>query len=225
MSTMTQIDIAPTYHSSLKIMSESDEPVIFTDIYQELCNMVIWRRHLSPDFLQAIDDFLQSNNHFQFEKSVSPETILSEMYMALQGCSQMLELSEDIAKLLDMFCSLFDLKQAGLRLAVLDRAMCPRFHVDKIPCRLITTYTGSATQWLPDYTVDRSKLGTGNNGLPDELSGIYQSDKDIQQLNNCDVALMKGELWEGNENAGLVHRSPSLRAGEKRLLLTLDFIE
>ncbi|WP_297291060.1 DUF1826 domain-containing protein [Oceanicoccus sp.] len=35
---------------------------------------------------------------------------------------------------------------------------------------------------------------------------------------------MKGELWEGNEGAGLVHRSPSLSAGERRLLLTLDAI-
>jgi len=137
----------------------------------------------------------------------------------------MLELSEDIAELLDIFCRLFDLKQARLSLIILDRTMCPRFHVDTVPCRLITTYQGSATEWLPEYTINRTKLGTGNNGLPDEVSGIYQNVEDIQHLNNCDVALMKGKLWEGNENAGLVHRSPSIRVGEKRLLLTLDFTD
>ncbi|MDP6198266.1 MAG: DUF1826 domain-containing protein, partial [Porticoccaceae bacterium] len=31
------------------------------------------------------------------------------------------------------------------------------------------------------------------------------------------------ELWSGNESAGLVHRSPALKIGERRLLLTLDF--
>ncbi len=224
MTAMKQIDITQTNYSNIGTISESDELVNFTEIYQERCNMVICRRSFSPDFLSAIQDFLLSNNNFQFEKIVSPHSILSEMYEALQGFNCMLELSEDIAELVDMFCSLFELKHAGLRLTVLDRIMCPRFHVDKVPCRLITTYLGSATQWLPNYTVDRSKLGTGNNGLPDELSDIYQSAKDIQQLNQCDVALMKGELWKGNENAGLVHRSPSLRTGERRLLLTLDFI-
>lgn len=187
--------------------------------------MVIWRRSLSPDFLTAVHDFLMSNNNFQVEKIVSPQTILSEMYKSLKGSTCMQELSEDIAELVDMFCSLFDLKHAGLRLTALNQTMCPRFHVDKVPCRLITTYLGSATEWLPNAIVDRTKLGTGNNGLPDEISGIYQNVKDIQQINNCDVALVKGELWEGNENAGLVHRSPSLSTGEQRLLLTLDFIE
>jgi len=39
----------------------------------------------------------------------------------------------------------------------------------------------------------------------------------------ADVALLKGELWEGNEKAGLVHRSPAVPADHRRLLLTLDF--
>jgi hypothetical protein len=60
--------------------------------------------------------------------------------------------------------------------------------------------------------------------LPDSESGLYQRKSDIQQLNCGDVALIKGTRWEGNENAGLVHRSPELIANEKRLVLTLDFI-
>ena len=63
----------------------------------------------------------------------------------------------------------------------------------------------------------------GNNGLKDEESGLFQSKDHINRLNIGDVAMLKGELWEGNESAGLVHRSPELLAGERRLLLTLDF--
>jgi hypothetical protein len=142
-------------------------------------------------------------------------------------------LSKDIAQLVDMFCCLFDLKRAGLRLTVLDRAMCPRFHVDKVPCRLVTTYQGIATEWLPHQCVDRSKLGFGNEGMSDEKSGLFQQSEDIQRLYKGEVALLKGEGWEGNEGAGLVHRSPSMSASnqsiwantasESRLLLTLDF--
>ncbi|MCP3699547.1 MAG: DUF1826 domain-containing protein [Aliivibrio sp.] len=39
------------------------------------------------------------------------------------------------------------------------------------------------------------------------------------------MALLKGEGWFENEGGGLVHRSPSLTNGDKRLLLTLDFID
>ncbi|WP_332310868.1 DUF1826 domain-containing protein [Alteromonas pelagimontana] len=53
---------------------------------------------------------------------------------------------------------------------------------------------------------------------------MYQQNCNIQTIQCGDVALLKGELWEGNENAGLVHRSPPIAAGEKRLLLTLDYL-
>ena len=31
-------------------------------------------------------------------------------------------------------------------------------------------------------------------------------------------------LWEENEGKGLIHRSPKLHNGNKRLLMTLDFV-
>ncbi len=102
--------------------------------------------------------------------------------------------------------------------------MCPKFHVDRVPCRLVTTYQGIATEWLPHEVVDRTKLGRGSLGQPDDRTGLYQNKHEIQQLGCGDVALLKGVLWEGNEHAGLVHRSPALPRGDKRLLLTLDFI-
>lgn len=89
--------------------------------------------------------------------------------------------------------------------------------------RLVTTYTGPATQWLPHECVDRSRLGGKHGGLPDEQSGLMKSPEDIRQMACGDVAILKGELWAGNENAGLVHRSPGVREGQKRLVLTLDF--
>lgn len=100
--------------------------------------------------------------------------------------------------------------------------MCPRFHVDWIPYRLITTYRSVATEWLPHHLVDRSKLGANSNGVPDAVSGLYPLASDINQLQCGDVALLKGERWPNNEGAGLVHRSPNVPMGETRLVLTLN---
>ena len=46
----------------------------------------------------------------------------------------------------------------------------------------------------------------------------------IEQINTGEVALLKGEKWQGNEGAGLIHRSPALAPGERRLILTLDWL-
>ena len=199
-----------------------NDPRVLTNLYLEETNIAIWQRHLSQTLKQSVDAFIQSNPTFQLSMTVAPETVLSSVGESL-GDSSQLELCENIAELTSMFCCLFELKRVGLRLTVLDRAMCPKFHVDKVPCRLITTFQGTATEWLPHHAVNREKLGIGSHGQPDDLSGLYQNSDDIQQLGCGDVGLLKGELWAGNENAGLVHRSPTLATGEQRLLLTLDF--
>lgn len=202
--------------------AQGDEPGVLTDIYLEQSNMVIWKRELSETLKNSVDAFIKSNPNFQASMTVTPQTVLSSLSESL-GDSAQLELRENVAQLVEMFCYLFELKRAGLRLTVLNRAMCPKFHIDRIPCRLVTTFQGIATEWLPHQAVDRQKLGLGSNGKLDSESGLYKTANDIQQLNCGEVALLKGELWEGNENAGLVHRSPALPAGESRLLLTLDF--
>lgn len=204
--------------------ADNEDATILTDIYRDDTNIAIWRRELSNSLKVSVDDFLKTNNTFQTAMTVSPNNVVSNLSDLLGDAKCKTELSENIYELVDMFCFLFELKEVGLRLTTLDRAMCPKFHFDRVPCRLVTTYSGVATEWLPHHNVDRTKLGVGSSGLSDAESGLYQNQQDIQQLTRGDVALLKGELWEGNEDAGLVHRSPAVLAGENRLLLTLDFI-
>lgn len=198
------------------------EPGIFTRIYERETKIAIWQREITTAVRDAAAELLASTPKFQAAMTVSPQNSATGIRDLLTADSHP-ALCTDIAELVDMFCCLFDLKRAGLRLTVLNHAMCPRFHVDRVPCRLVTTYEGSATEWLPHHAVNRTKLGARSNGQADRQSGLYRSEKHIQKLSDGDVALLKGELWEQNENAGLVHRSPVVSPGEKRLLLTLDF--
>ncbi len=202
-----------------------NEPTILTNIYRNDTNIVVWRRGIDGELKQAANHIIETMPTLQTSATVSGQTAYTFAHDALGGTQQAILLSEDIAQLIDMFCCLFDLNRVGLRLTVLNRAMCPRFHVDRVPCRLVTTYQGAATEWLPHNVVNRSKLGWGNQGKSDEQSGLYKDADKIQRLNCGDVALLKGELWSGNENAGLVHRSPQLKQKQPRLLLTIDLSE
>lgn len=199
-------------------VAQGHQAEVFTEVYQNDTNMAIWHRDITEAVKRDVDTVFDEHPRLQLSMTVTPANTINGLGHAVPSA-----LGHDIAQLVDMFCCLFELQRVGLRLSVLDRAMCPKFHVDRVPCRLITTFSGSATQWLPHDTVDRSKLGLGSDGKTDEESGLYQKAEDIQQLQSGDVALLKGELWQGNEGAGLVHRSPALEANEKRLLMTLDF--
>lgn len=199
------------------------DPSCLADIYQADTNIAIWRRDLPVSITQTVASFVDANPSHRTAVSVAAENaeaVLNDLLGDALGA----EITHDIAELVDMFCLLFNLERAGIRLGVLDSAMCPKFHVDKIPARLVTTYQGVATEWLPNDRVDRSKLGHGSGGLADDQSGLYSQSSDVQCLMSGDVALMKGDTWEGCEGQGLVHRSPDLASGQKRLMLTLDFM-
>lgn len=200
------------------------ESSILTDIYSPNQNIAIWKRTLPAEVVEAVDEMLCVRKALALVKCVSPANAAEYIQDKLSGYDCAEALSEDIALIVDMFCCLFDVEEAGLRLTMLDSAMCPKFHVDQIPCRLVTTYKGIATQWLDNKDIDRSKLGRASVGIADYLSGLFINDLAIQQMCAGDVALLKGSGWEGNESMGLVHRSPALAFNERRLLLTLDLL-
>lgn len=199
-------------------------PNILTDIYDKDINICIWQRQQSDELITAINNLLTSHKQLDISTPVTQFNTYSILVDKFGDNSDIKILSDDISLLIDMFCCLFDLHRAGLRLNTLNKAMCPKFHCDKIPCRLVTTYTGPATQWLFNESVNRSVLGVNSKQMPDNLVGVYSHEQDIQHLNQGDVALLKGENWHGNKGSGLVHRSPSVPKGEKRVILTLDFM-
>ena len=203
-----------------------DDAAAISEIFQEEINISVWQRKLNSAIKQASELIIKSNPNLQISGVIKPNEV-NEILISEIGSDEILKyFYKDVSMLVKMFHYLFDIKNIGFRLRVLDHAMCPRFHVDRVPCRLITTYRGIASEWLPHNKVDRGKLGAGNQGKPDEESGIYKNILDIKHLNEGDVGLFKGESWQGNEGAGLVHRSPKVKnEDQKRLLLTLDFVD
>ena len=115
---------------------------ILADIYKDNINITIWQRTLSSQLKKAINNLLAQNYKLNTSISVKPKNAFQSMQNEFCHIENTDCLSKDIAKLVDMFSFLFELKRVGLRLAVLDRPMCPRFHVDRVPCRLVITYQG-----------------------------------------------------------------------------------
>ena len=121
-------------------------------------------------------------------------------------------LVDDLALLTEILCDLIDCPAVGLRVTRVDRAMCPKWHVDRVPMRMLCTYDGPGTEWLEDQGVAHV-----------ELSAPAVADGARQQAIAGEVVLLKGTLWQNNNSKGAIHRSPTIAPGcGPRTLVSLD---
>lgn len=203
----------------------SDDVADLAQIYQPGINLCLVERQVDNELSRFVEHVLRLPNPIVFVESID---FASFDFFSLQPQAAHLpgyrEFCNDVAALTALYCDLFELKRVGLRLNTLDHAMCPKFHVDSVTCRLVCTYGGIGTEWLEDAYADRRKLGSGSGGLSDELSGLILDTNAIHKMPPYAIGLLKGGLWEGNEQHGVIHRSPKLTLNSpRRLLLTLDF--
>jgi len=206
-----------------KHYSISNDISKINNIFNREINISIWKRNLNSNILHASEILLIKNSDLQFSELVNKNFSIDFLVDKIGADKKLISFYEDIQYLTKLFCELFDIKDAWLRIDAIDKPMCPRFHADHLKCRLVTTYYGPGTQWLPNSLVNRNKLGHGNNGLADDISGLFSKKSDIENLDVGDIGLLKGEAWVNNEGLGLVHRSPHTDSNYKRLYVTIDF--
>jgi hypothetical protein len=198
-----------------QISLSGDAPDILTRIFDTQIKLCIYKRAMNTGvqeyvaFLQQIYQDLRITQAMSLNQSVG---LLSES-LPQHRCRQYF--IDDVLMVTEMFVDLFGLEQVGFRLCMLNKAMCPRFHTDKVPCRLITTYSGKGTEWLDSRSVSPEMLEVYN-----EKPACTDF---VRRLSPGDISLFKGDAWSENSDPGVVHRSPALNADETRLLLTLDF--
>ncbi|PYB80253.1 DUF1826 domain-containing protein [Pseudomonas sp. LB-090624] len=203
-------------HRPVDIFQVSGEnPQVLTEVLRDGVNLAVWRRRLPPqleDFADLVISLgvpLADQRVIDVDEQNTP--ILPDLLREaaeLQGYEAFVA---DVTWLVAAYTCLVGARRVGLRLRVLHNPMCPRFHVDNVPLRLLTTYVGPGSEWLQEQQSTRSELPTADRYVDN-----------IQQLLAGEVAVLKGEKWQGNEGAGLVHRSPS--GQQARLLLSLDWL-
>lgn len=205
----------------LPVQVEGSEPAVLAEILRDGVNLAVWQRTLPEAVQQFAGQLLQ--RHLPLAESFSVTIGQGEGRLNMPECLPQLhdvpgydDFIADLAWQVEAFACLLDARSVGVRLRILDKPMCPRFHVDHVPVRLITTYAGVASEWLAEGAMSRQKLGQATAEPTDE--------QNIRRLQPGHVALAKGEKWLGNEGAGLIHRSPQPPAGQQRLLLTLDWL-
>lgn len=194
---------------------------VLAEVLHDGINLAIWQRELTPGVAGFAAALLARGTPLAEALSIEPGDgdDVPELRALAGECADLpghADFVADVAWLVRAYACLLEARRVGVRLRVLDKAMCPRFHVDRVPLRLVTTYAGPGSQWLAEGDLPRHRLG-------DPVCTVDEAA--VRCMAPGHVALLKGERWEGNEHTAIVHRSPMLAAGERRLLLTLDWLE
>ena len=115
----------------------------------------------------------------------------------------------DMVQVCETFCHTLSSEAVGFCLET--SRGCRRYHVDNVPMRLLVTYHGKGTEWLPDEAADRRALA---EGAPNEK--IIKDPSACQFMNTWDVAIFRGGP------KGLLHRTPDAALDGSSVLMRLD---
>jgi len=183
------------------------DPDILGDIASPGVAAAIWTRSCDKEFEAWVDSLPMEN--LPELRTVVPVHLAEAA--AIAACEEakikpgprMDMLTGDMGALALMLAKSLGVDHVKIRLDVTDEVMCPKFHVDNVPARLLCTYRGAGTEYVP--------------------AGLEADPTSIRQVGRGAAALFRGGAWPGDERTGLLHRSPDPEAGTgARLLLVID---
>ena len=115
----------------------------------------------------------------------------------------------DMAQICELFSTINKSKAVDFCLSTVRG--CRRYHIDHVPMRLLVTYAGKGTEWIPDEAADRKSF---ENGAPNEK--ILKDPLQRKFMETWDIAIFRGG------SRGLLHRTPDAALNESSILLRLD---
>lgn len=188
---------------------------VLNAVHRASVGMAVWRRSM-PETLKSWADRLAAST----DADVGARLLLpiehceDELDKALRNdgvlpCPVGEPFKREIADLVRVFADVAGLQSVDVRLETVKGDACWKFHVDRVAFRLLCTYSGPGTQYVPpdfgQQAIAQQRNYTGPLGI----------------VETYDVALFKGAEASGHD--GIVHRSPPIRgSGQSRLLLCLS---
>ena len=165
------------------------------------------------------DEFFKQlmKSHFRFMSEINKDSAFFDIKNILDK-----DISEDIknetlytewlndmAEVCRIFCILEKIDTVSFHLGT--QRSCRRYHIDNVPRRMLVTYAGKGTEWIPDEAADRKAFKSGE---PNEK--IIKDKSALQFINPWDVA-----VFRGGPN-GVLHRTPDAALNGPSILMKLD---
>jgi hypothetical protein len=200
----------PAIHESVATSSEIH---VFDAFQKNNIDLVIWERRLPLCFHRALDAL--PITAFPNERALLPVPASRDEIRGLFTKQDAWEhtvldlMVRDIGSLLAIYASATGENTVDLRLEIVEDDACWKFHRDCMPSRLLTTYRGATTQFVP--------AAMATEALREQRS--YSGP--LHHLPQHAVALFRGN--SSDPTRGIVHRSPPRAGtGQARFLMCIS---
>lgn len=222
---MTSLAPSPLHHPpSLLTHRTADDERVLDDIHHADVDIAAWTRGLPDGLEEELDAWTRSVRPRVDTVVATRGADLRRTLADLPGGPARDMLEADLRHLLARFGQLAETEHASLRFGIIADDRCRKFHVDRVALRLVTTYVGPGTEWLPELAVQRGAMICPPDCPHDANNAIVANRTLIEHARPGDVVLLKG-LSYGPHARGAVHRSPPLAPGQVRLVLILTVDE
>lgn len=200
MATVLLPSAAAHFPAAVAHVASGPGPAILAALHDPAINLVVWERTLGDDLraaLAAVDlgqlqDVRLALPVYALQAGLSPALAAAGWHAPA--------LAADVADLAQRFAGVMACTAVEIRLDVVRGDACRRFHADYVPARLVTTYLGPGTDWLPDDARDETA---------------------VRRLAAGAVGLFKGRTWPTERP--IIHRSPPIAGtGQFRMVLVIN---
>ncbi len=220
---MLEIEQSKTTHlsmSSPSLHAMGSQSDILHKVMDPEVNLAVWQRPPMQEITEELSSLQASHlpdlRHYTTLTSFDGDLCTMLRQQALNP-RDFKNLRDDLRHLVGLLAKVSGRREFSYRLVTIDGDECCRFHVDRTPLRLICTYQGPGTEWLPDWRVDREALARSAHN---EAISQFGEPSRFQQFW---VGIMKGDPKKLGQ--GLVHRSPAIADSEQfRVLFCLDSV-
>ncbi|MEM6849541.1 MAG: DUF1826 domain-containing protein [Pseudomonadota bacterium] len=199
--------VGAVLEDAMRAVRIADHPAGFAAIRNADCAAVLWQR-AAPEGVEAWLEALPAEELPKARlvlRAGDVRSAVDEVCTAsgTPQCAERSALVEDVGALADAFAALLGTRQIRVRLDVVTANMCPKFHIEAVPARLICTYRGAGTQYgLTRDGADPEPIATVPTGA---------------------AIVLRGTEWPHAPVPNLRHRSPPIAGtGQTRLLLVID---
>lgn len=186
-------------------------------IHRASLDVCVWRRTVDASLARWLDEVAKGSALSIDERNLRARDVKFDRWLgSLAASAEKQAFVDDLELVLAAAVRVNGDVPLRVQLSTIDSRKCPRFHIDNVGVRLLCTYAGAGTEWIPEAAVDREHLRTCSaDHAPLRAGGA------VEHLKRFDVVLMKGTAFPGNARFGAVHRSPDVR-GAPRIVFTVD---
>jgi len=214
--------VGPANHQSESYRTGND-PRVLRELATPSVGIVTWSRGCPADVESSLLLWGRTAEP-DFEQRISTDSYsLASAFRGLDEATRAWML-EDVALLIAHFSAVAQTTELKMAFGPIRSDRCRKFHRDNLRHRLVCTYAGPGTEWVPGESVNESVLRRPPICPEEANRKIVRHPDAVQRASAADVLMMKGGRHP--DGTRIVHRSPPIeRFGATRVVLVLSTVE